>query len=159
MNQILIWIQSLGPLVLVAIVGVVFWFIQQRAVEFRAIEESLKEERRKTYATMLDPFIKIFTDNSEKELAIVKKALTSYEHKKAAIELNLFSPDDVIRAHNDLMQHFYNPADLPEKQRTKITADLLGKFLLEIRKSLGNKKSKLDQFDMLRSMLKDSDMK
>ena len=33
----------------------------------------------------------------------------------------------------------------------------LGKFLLEIRKSVGNKKSKLKNIDMLRSMLKDLD--
>lgn len=32
---------------------------------------------------------------------------------------------------------------------------LWGKLLLEIRKSLGNKKTKLDEFDMLRAMIKD----
>lgn len=40
----------------------------------------------------------------------------------------------------------------PKKMMT-----LFGNFLLEIRKSLGNKRTKLDEFDMLRAMIKDID--
>jgi len=43
------------------------------------------------------------------------------------------------------------------KSNPKEMMRLWGTLLLEIRKSLGNKKTKLNEFDMLRAMIKDID--
>ena len=54
------------------------------------------------------------------------------------------------------MQHTYK-REVAEKQDPKEMMRLWGSLLLEIRKSLGNRKTKLDEWDMLRAMIKDID--
>ncbi len=54
------------------------------------------------------------------------------------------------------MQHVYK-AESTEKQDPRKMMSLWGTLLLEIRKSLGNKKTKLNELDMLRGMIKDID--
>jgi len=82
--------------------------------------------------------------------------MTSYEYRKTAFNLNLFGSDEVVRAYNALMQHTYE-AESAEKQDPTKMMSLWGTLLLEIRKSLGNEKTKLDKLDMLRGMIKDID--
>jgi len=77
-------------------------------------------------------------------------------YRKTAFNLNLFGSDEVVKAYNALMQHTYE-AESTEKQDPKEMMRLWGMLLLEIRKSLGNKKTKLDELDMLRAMIKDID--
>jgi len=52
------------------------------------------------------------------------------------------------------MKHTYK-AEATGNQDPKEMIRLWGKLLLEIRKSLGNKKTKLNEFDLLRAMIKD----
>jgi len=104
----------------------------------------------------LDPYIRLFADISGQGQVQAVKRMTSPEYRKTAFELNLFGSDDVIRAYNTLMAHAYE-AESTGKQDPKTMMTLFGSFLLEIRKSLGNKKTKLEALDMLRASIKDID--
>jgi hypothetical protein len=149
------WLQTLGPTLLVVLGGIISWFIKSRIEELRAIEEKLREERRNNYAHILDPYIHLFADIKKgKGPDEALKRVTSYDYRKTAFDLNLFGSDEVIRAFNNLMEHTYE-AEATGKQDPQKMISLWGKHLLEIRKSLGNKKTKLNEVDMLRAMIKD----
>ncbi len=150
------WLQVLGPTLLMVVGGIITWFIKSRVEELRATEERLMEERRKVYLEILAPFIRIFAGAKNKGTAEAIKTITSYEYRKTAFELNLFGSDEVVRAYNALLKHGYD-AELTNRQDPKEMMHLLGGFILEVRKSLGNKKTKLDNIDMLRAMVKDID--
>lgn len=150
------WLQVLGPPLLMVIGGIIAWFIKSRAEELRAIEVKLREERRKIYSQILDPYIQLFADLKDKGPGQAMKKIMSYEYKKTAFDLNLFGSDEVVHAYNALMKHTYE-VEATGKQDTKEFMRMWGNFLLEIRRSLGNKKTKLDEFDMLRAMIKDID--
>ncbi len=148
------WILPLAPSLLLVLGGIVTWFLKARVEELRATEERLREERRKIYRQILDPYIHLFANSKSQTQAI--KEVTSYNYRKAAFELNLFGSDEVVRAYNSLMQHTYHAESLG-KEDPKEMMRLWGDLLLEIRKSVGNKKTKLKEFDMMRAMIKDID--
>lgn len=148
------WLQILGPTLLLILGGGVSWFIKSRYEELRIIEEKLREDRRKIYSEIISPYINLFADLKGKGQGEAIKKITSYNYKKTAFDLNLFGSDEVVRAYNNLMQHIYKAEDMGNQDRKEMIK-LWGKFLLEIRKSLGNKNTALNEFDMLRSLIKD----
>ena len=150
------WLQILGPTLLMVLGGIITWFIKSKIEELRTIEEKLREERRNIYAQILDPYIRLFADMKEKGPDEALKLITSYDYRKTAFNLNLVGSDDVVLAYNNLMKHTY-AGEATENKDPNTMMLLWGKLLLEIRKSLGNKNTKLDEFDMLRAMIKDID--
>jgi len=150
------WLQTLGPSLLMVLRGIITWFIKSRVEELCATEERLREERRKIYGQILDTYIRLFADLKGQGTTQAIKKITSYEYRKTAFDLNLFGSDDVVRSYNAIMKHTYE-AESTGKQEPKKMMHLWGGLLLEIRRSLGNKKTKLDEFDMLRAMIKDID--
>jgi len=150
------WLQVLGPSLLMVLGGIITWFIKSRVEELRATKEKLQEDRRKIYGQILDPYIRLFADLKGQGPAQAIKKITSYEYRRTAFDLNLFGSDEVIRAYNALMKYTYE-AESAGKQDPKEMMRLWGSLLLEIRKSLGNKKTKLNEIDMLRAMVKDID--
>jgi len=150
----MLWLQILGPTLLVVLGGVISWFIKSRYEELRTLEEKLREERRKIYSEIISPYISLFADLKGKGQGEAIKKITSYNYKKTAFDLNLFGSDEVVRAYNNLMQHTYKAEDTGNRNPKEMMR-LWGKFLLEIRKSLGNKKTALNEFDMLKAMIKD----
>ena len=151
------WLQIIGPPLLMVIGGIITWVIKSKIEELRELEEKLREERRNIYAQLLDPYIRLFADLKGKGPEVAVKKITSYDYRKTAFNLNLFGSDEVIRAFNNLMKHTYE-AEAIGNQDPEEMMRLWGKLLLEIRKSLGNKKTKLNEFDMLRAMIKDMSM-
>lgn len=149
------WLQVLGPSLLVIVGGIITWFLKSRVEELRATEEKLREERRKIYSQILDPYIHLFADSTGQGPAQIKR-ITSYEYRRTAFDLNLFGSDEVVRAYNALMKHTYEAESLGGQDAREMMR-LWGSLLLEIRRSLGNKKTKLKEFDMLRAMIKDID--
>jgi len=150
------WLQVLGPSLLMVLGGLLTWLIKSRVEELRAIEEKLSETRREIYSQILDPYIVLFSDLTPKGQTKVTQIITSEQYRKTAFDLNLFGSDEVVRAYNSLMSHTYQ-AEATGKQNPKEIMLLWGSLLLEIRKSLGNKKTKLNDLDMLRAMIKDID--
>lgn len=66
----------------------------------------------------------------------------------------LFGSDDVVNAYNDFFQYLYK--DESERKSSELL-NHLGKVVLEIRRDLGNNKTELKEYDMLRSMITDID--
>ena len=149
-------LQALGPSGLVVLGGIVTWLLKARVEELRALEERLQEERRAIYREILEPYVRIFSDPKGHGKSQALRKITSFEYKKTAFDLNLFGSDDVVRAYNALMQHAYKTED-KEDQEPKEMLRLWGGLILAIRKNLGNKKTKLEEIDMLKGMIKDID--
>ena len=151
------WIAVLGPSLLMVLGGILTWLLKSRVEELRAIEETLREERRKVYEQILDPYIRLFAGiKGGKGAQQAIKRITSYDYRKTAFELYLIGSDDVVTAYNNLMQYTFE-AEAAGAPDTGQMMRRWGALLLEIRKSLGNKKTKLDEKDMLRGMIKDID--
>ncbi len=151
------WLQILGPTLLMIAGGIITWLFKSRVEELRATEERLRDQQRKIYLEILDPYIHLFAELKTKGSPVqALRKITSYEYRKTAFDLNLFGSDEVVKAYNALMQHTYE-AESTGKQDPKKMMRLWGTLLLEIRKSLGNEKTKLDELDMLRAMIKDID--
>jgi hypothetical protein len=148
--------QSLVPTLLVILGGVVTWFLKSKVEELRAAEERLQSDRRKIYSQILDPYIRFFSDSDDNGIKYATELITSFEYKKTGYELNLIGSDDVVNAHNDLMTHGHKAEASGEYDNHELLR-LLGTLLLEIRRSLGNKKTKLSSTDMLRASIKDID--
>ena len=99
----------------------------------------------------------MFSDLSAAGQSKVAKQITSADYRKTAFELNLYGSDEVIKAYNNLMMHAYQAEKETAEQDPKELMRLWGALLLQIRKNVGNKKTKLDEYDMLRAMIKDID--
>lgn len=136
--------------------GIISWVVRSRTEELRLARLKLREEQRKIYAEILEPYIRLFAGLKEQEIQEAMKKITSYEYRRVAFELNLFGSDSVVRAYNNLFAYAYS-AESSGKQDPKEMIRLFGKLLLEIRRSLGNRHTKLNELDMLRAMIKDLD--
>ena len=66
--------------------------------------------------------------------------------------------DAVVKAYNDLMQFFFAHGQATEPSETDIgqMLSLLGTMLLEIRRSMGNEATKLDNWGMLEWFITDA---
>ena len=161
------WLQDiLAPLVVLLIVAmitatvsIVGYLIRSKKEEARVSQQKLNEERRNTYRKIISPYIGILTGLKDK--AGTGKALAviqSQEHKQTVFDLIFFGSDDVVKAHNALFQYAYkDEAGESAEQRGMMFMRLWGKLLLEIRKDVGNKDTKLNDLDMLRWLIMDID--
>lgn len=150
------WIKVLGPSLLMVVGGVITWFLKSYLEKLRLTEEKLHKERRKIYMDILDPYIKIFSGIDGSGVSLAMKDILSYSYRKTAFEFNLFGSDEVVTAFHRILKEAYKQESgiaIPPQDMIR----LWGSLLLEIRKSLGNKKTKLKDYDMLRSIIKDID--
>jgi hypothetical protein len=84
--------------------------------------------------------------------------MLSVQYKRTAFEFSLIGADDVVRSFNELMQYVYSfDTEADEKPDSGQLMRRWGAFLLEIRRNVGNPKTKLSPADMLRSQIKDID--
>jgi flagellar basal body-associated protein FliL len=150
------WFALVVSPLLVAFGGFVVWFLQSRIEQVRTLERNLQGDRRKVYADILDPFIRLFANmKNQQEQERAAAMVLTYEYRKTAFDLNLFGADNVVKAYNEMMQHAYKAAE--ETQDSTEMMRLWGTLLLEIRKSLGNPSKELNEWDMLRGMVNDID--
>ena len=154
------------PLLVLVLTGAGWKF--RKSIDRRlALEDKLREDRINTYNIILEPFtILLMTqaawehekqnkNKSKDDIAVGK--LLSLDYRKAAFKLSLIANDDVVLTYNELMQFFYSQGDQPvtSDEKLKTMLGLLGKFLLEIRKSMGNEATKLDYWQMLEWFMTD----
>ena len=93
-----------------------------------------------------------------KETEKALQHMLSVEYKRTAFEFSLIGVDDVVASFNDLMQYVYSfDAEADEKPDPSELMRRWGGFLLEIRRNVGNPKTKLTPADMLRSQIKGID--
>ena len=156
------------PLVVLLLTGV-GWSIRNRQERIFKMEERLQEDRIATYNEILEPFIILLmadtawnadpkNKNKDKNVIATQKML-SLDYRKMGFKLSLIGSDEVVTAYNNMMQYFFH-RDQQEandsKDNLKDMMRLLGQFLLEIRKSMGNEASKLDAWDMLEWFITDA---
>ena len=166
--QYLSAIGSVATPVLVLVLTGVGWKYRQSMERKIKIEEKLRDDRIDIYNKILEPFILLLmteaawnTDKKNKgkdknEIAIAQAL--SLEYRKISFKLSLIGSDSVVLAFNNLFQYFYNQADsnYEEEESTKQMLVLLGNFLLEIRKSMGNEATKIDNWGMLEWFITDA---
>ena len=80
--------------------------------------------------------------------------MLSLDYRKTAFQLILLGSDDVVRAHNELMQYIFSIEGQPDPGALM---QRYARLLLEIRKSLGNKRTTLREVEMLRGSIKGVD--
>ena len=152
------WLGLLVTPVVGAVVGFGVWFLQNRIDRLRKAREDLHNDRRQVYADVLDPYIRLFAAAGDP--AVQRKAtaqITSYEYKKVAFEFSLIGSDRVVKAFNEMLQLFYAAEEQGEPPDAGSMLHYWGSFLLEIRRDVGDPKTKLEGRDMLRAMIKGVD--
>ena len=96
--------------------------------------------------------------NKDKNEIATNKMLT-LEYRRLGFKLSLMAPDPVVKAYNDLMQYLYSMEETQADKKKSFLTDmlkLLGTFLVEIRKSMGNEATKLDHWDMCEWWMSDA---
>jgi hypothetical protein len=86
---------------------------------------------------------------------MVRQKLASREYRQNALRMTLIASDSVVRAYNDVMQYAFQSQSQPARPGSEMAA-LLGRFLLELRRSMGNDTTKLDDWAMLEWFLGDA---
>ena len=159
---------SVATPIFVLILTGVGWKYRQSMERKIKMEEKLRDDRIEIYNKILEPFILLLmTDaawNSDKKNKgkdkneIATSQVLSLDYRKTSFKLSLIGSDSVVMAFNDLFQHFYDQAEseLGEDRNTKKLLELLGNFLLEIRKSLGYESTNIDNWGMIEWFITDA---
>lgn len=140
---------------IIIIGGISSWitlFLKSKIENLREMERRLNDKRWQIYIKVLEPYFILFSDIKGKGVDKAIEKINTSEYRQSTFELNIFGSDEVVRANNKMYQFLYKNRDLSKKNTVVI---LFGKLILEIRKSISNKKTKLDEIEMLESMIKD----
>lgn len=162
-------IGSVSTPILVLLLTAVSWKIRTKLERRLDLEDQLRSDRIEVYNEILEPFILLLISqatwesntknkNRNKDQIAVQKML-SIDYRKKAFQLSLVANDEVVKSYNDLMQYFYARSEQetqPGEGDIKDIMSLLGSFLLEIRKSMGNEATKVNNWDMLEWFLTDA---
>ncbi|MCG2588138.1 hypothetical protein [Rhodohalobacter sulfatireducens] len=155
--------------ILVLLLSAIGWRIRTRLERKMELEDKLRDDRIEAYNKILEPFIiLLMTDQAWKadpknrkrdKNKLAQEKMLSLDYKEQAFKLSLVGSDSVVKSYNNLMQYFYSMDNTQQEAKNadpKIMMSLLGKFLLEIRKSMGNQVTSLDNWDMLEWFLTDA---
>lgn len=146
---------ALSP-ILITIGGIISWFMKSRLEGLREIEARAIEKRIKTYETIIEPFILMLNSRgNKKDETRASTLIVSLEYKKAAFNLVTFGSDQMVRAFNKMMQHFYKNNQENDSNFANNTMRHLCDFLLTIRKDLYNPKTKLKRSEAIQWLIKD----
>ena len=172
MLEVLTTIGAIATPIVVAILGIFAWRVKVSYERQTKLQENLQTDRIKIYNEILEPFIILFMSDdawnadpknrsknkSKNEIAV--PMLLSLEYKRNAFRMALLGTDEVVRSYNNLMQYFFSqseqPSDLSPEEKGKEMIALVGSFLLEIRKSMGNEATDLDRWEMLEWFITDA---
>ena len=132
------------------------WFLKKRSEELQAVREKLREDRRRLYLELIEPYVLIFGNIRTGKTEAAVQLMQSEEYKRTFFHFALFGDQDVVRAFNALMQYVYQA----EKQGDLQPTEMMGHYarlLLAIREDLGAESRKLHEADMLRGIITDID--
>ena len=167
--QVLTAAGSIATPVIVLVLSAVGWKIRQKIEYTQKLQEKLREDRIEIYNTILEPYIILFMPDAaweqdsknkgkQKDKVALGKML-SLEYRKVAFRLILIANDGVVRAYNNMNQHFMNQGDSDESvvsiDKLKKMVGLVGDFLLEIRRSMGNEATTLKNTETLEWFMSD----
>lgn len=134
------------------------------------VEAQLSEKRHELYTEIMEPFIVIMTTDGvwnadpktkgKDKLAVASKVLLSMKYRHATHRLTFIGTDEVVKALNNVMQHFYKGNEIEDAQELRAhhadIMDKIGNLLLAIRRGAGNDETKLDRWAMLEPFLTDA---
>ncbi len=167
MLDYLVAIGTISTPILVLILGAGVWKYRQSIERKIKLEEQLRDDRIEIYNQILEPFIILLMSDAawtsdpknknKDKLKIATTKMLSLDYRKTSFRLSLIGSDSVVSAYNDLLQYFYSKSDTSSASPTDTTkmVSLLGTFLLEIRRSMGNESTKIDNWGMLEWFLTD----
>lgn len=161
-------IGSVATPLFVLILTAVGWRLRQSIERRRDLENKLHADRIDTYNKVLEPFIILLMSDtawehdtkhkgkSKNDFAMAK--MMSLEYRNTGFKLSLVGSDAVVTAYNNLFQFIFEQGSDPEHtpDRLRVMLSLLGTFLLEIRRSMGNESSKLTNWQMLEWFITDA---
>ena len=152
----------------VLLLTAVGWRLRQSIERRHELENKLHGDRIETYNKILEPFIILLMSDAaweqdtkhrgknKNDVAMTK--MMSLEYRNTSFKLSLVGSDAVVTAYNNLFQFFFeqgaDPVHTPDQLRNMLS--LLGTFLLEIRRSMGNESSKLTNWQMLEWFITDA---
>lgn len=154
--------------ILVLILTAIGWRFRTTLERRFTLEDRLQEDRISSYNKILEPFIILFVSNAawksdpknknKNKEEIATRKMLSLEYREQGFRLALVGSDAVVKSYNDLMQYFYQRGEQApvHEEDVKHMMSLLGQFLLEIRRSMGNETTKLDEWDMLEWFITDA---
>ena len=139
-------------------VGCFIWYFKHYLEIIRNKEKRLYQERRILYTDILKPFIHGFAGiKIPSESKKAQKEIISFNYRKISCEFNMIASDNAISALNDYMQHIFNMDKQNNEGDEYKVLILWSKILIELRKDLGNKDTKLKPEDMLKIWITDID--
>lgn len=162
-------IGSVATPLLVIILSAIGWRFKSSVERKIDLENRLRDDRIDIYNQILEPFIILLMSEvawaqdkknkniNKNELAISK--MLTLDYKKLGFKLSLMGSDPVVKSYNNLMQYFYNMGENKSTESEnflKEMLELLGTFLLEIRKNMGNESTSLDHWDMCEWWMSDT---
>ena len=153
----------MGAPIIVAVLGIAGLYLQARVNALRRERERLHSDRKDLYIRILEPYIRAFSQAKHSSTrkrqtdVDIAQLIQSFDYRKVSFELGFVGSDDVLRAVNEFTQYFYSLENRKESNPEASREGLVkfGHLLLEIRKDLGNRKTKLDEYDMLEGFIND----
>lgn len=169
------WLETLSTIATIAtpfliIMLTAFGWRLRHSMERRSkLEEILRNERIGAYNEILEPFVILLMSEAaweanpeskrhKKDEYAIQKML-SINYRRQAFQMSLLGNDSVVNAYSRMMQYVYGLVDVGTKAGSnsshKELIGLLGQFLLEVRKSMGNESTKLSKWNMLEWFISD----
>ena len=138
--------------------GGFIWCLRHYLEVIRTKEKRLYQERRELYIDILEPYIRSFTSiHTPKELNKAVQQIKSYDYRKKSCEFNMVASDKVMSSFNNFVQYIYNNKVYSDEQNTREFAKYWTKLILECRRDLGSKETKMKEKDMLKNWVSDID--
>jgi hypothetical protein len=133
-------------------------YMQYQLQKRQVLQETLREERRRIYFDVLNPFFMLFSKPPKLSEAVELMQTTTY--RKMVFELTIIGSDEVVKAYTKLMQFSYKndkskAMDVSNEKRVKEMLFLIGNLLITMRKDLGDENTKLNEFEMFEHMISD----
>lgn len=165
-------IGSVSTPILVLVLAGVGWRIRHQLERRFELEDKLRDDRINVYNEILEPFIAMLMSSAawkadpknkgKDKDQLAMQTMLSLAYRRHAFKMALVGSDAVVRSYNDLMQYVFNMSAEPEADKDAKLSNayeligLLGKFLLEIRRSMGNEATSLDHWQMLEWFITDA---
>ena len=159
-------IGSIATPILVLVLSAIGWKVKSKFERQIELENKLRDDRVDIYNKILEPFVILLmteaawqTDkkNKQKDKNVVATSqMLSLDYRRLGFKMSLTGSDGVVLAYNELMQYFYDEDNQKKSDNLKSMMELLGNFLLEIRKSMGNEATKLENWDMCEWWMSDA---
>jgi len=128
--------------IFIILLGGLGWLYKYEKEKRKEIENKLSDKKYDTYKFVIDVFFKI--------IANVKNKNSKADYTKDITEINkrlfVYSSDSVLRK-------FFDWTQAARKNQNSLT--YFAELLIEIRKDMGNKNSKIDANDFLNHLLTD----